>query len=1007
MPLESKSVDIPLSAGLDEVGNPEANPNGFLTLADAEWREPDSIQPRHGFTSLASWTSYAAEKGLVTDGKAIAAINGNGTALVYKPGQSTPASTALLTAAHRSVTTTRFAGSVLTCDSAFVTVNGRVLGAVVIRDAATGANLNVRVFDYATDTTLYTAWLGMNSAALDGFNPRIVPDETGAKFYVFFLDESASPGLRVVTVDPVGSVSAATTLDATAINTTTLCGFDVVTVGGACYVAWNYSGNHFKVAKIVSGAVALETAEAGLTSLRFLAIAVMHSGTVAVVYQDATGFNGALYDAALSRVRLSDNMVASAGVTLNRVTAASSLTSDDLLVVAEVVTAGVSSLQVVNWTTTGTAVQPQVTIPRAVLVTKVSGVPTSEPSAAFAAGIAAIDAGATLSGGVTLVNPSTGVAIGTVAFDEAVEYYNMLGAERTGALSSVQWLTDLLVTTVPVELEAASALEQAANIVTQRRARTVEIDFGASVLGHTRICGQGLTAGSLPYVFDGAQFIAAASTWAPRALDAATTTGTLTGVYNYKVQLEYVDARGNLQYSPVSPTTAITLAAQGASLTLYPGPAVPGLSGGLPVATTRWRVYRTVAGGSTYFLNNTVAYSSGGDTFTDTTTDAVLAGCESLNQSDLESELAPPLLHVTTHKNRVWGVRSDDQRVLSYTTETSTPLFPRWNAVLTQRVDNQGGAVNAVASLDDKLLAFQDNQIVAITGDGPDATGANGAFSAPEIVARGVGVTLAQRASVVETPDGVMFRHSSGIFRLNRGLQLEPLGLAIQRELPASTNIVSARYLSSLHQAWFLLDAAPWILVFDTRWSRWATYTPPGGNGATPIDVVEADGVAYILTTLSGTARLWQYDTSTYTDSVYDYRPPAVVALPWFRPGQRQGQMRLWKLTVTGQTATPAGATLTADVYSQQDWKLNKASETRDARLTWTGSTQIDSLPDSSGFSLTGRAVTQRASAVKVVLTLTRTTDAIALKLTGISLEYGVEPAARGKNPSAKRPAAS
>lgn len=483
------------------------------------------------------------------------------------------------------------------------------------------------------------------------------------------------------------------------------------------------------------------------------------------------------------------------------------------------------------------------------------------------------------------------------------------------------------------------------------------------------------------------------------------------GTYNYCTVLEYADAAGTVQVSPPSAIAAVTLASAGTvSVTLSAYTFVPAGS-----SKVRVKLYRTTLSSpstfnlvATYVLDaNSYFGGTSSVTHTDQTVDTTAALGEILYTTGdaLASELVPALSYVCAHRDRLFGIDALDPHIIRFTTEISDATAPRWNAVLTTRVDNNGGAPLALASMNDKLLIIQRDQICVVTGQGPDGTG-SGSFSLPEVVAH-IGVEPSQIASVVETPVGVFFAHRSGIQLITPDLQVVPVGKALGGKTVGTDLPVSfGRYVPTRSQVWFqtqLVNGAAPIFIYDLRFSRWLKWTG-GSSWVQMLDVVDYGGVVYAIpnvVTGGGSYTVMQLSASDYRDE----NPASlgtfvafsqVVAPPWFR-GDRAQELRLWKITVAGRkfTQNGAGTTMTLQVYTQDERKL-KDPTVADNTYTWAG-TDTSGLP--VNWLVRARVVTQRCRAFRVRLTLTPDSSVQFepyYTLSTISYDYGVLPS-RGK----------
>lgn len=198
-----------------------------------------------------------------------------------------------------------------------------------------------------------------------------------------------------------------------------------------------------------------------------------------------------------------------------------------------------------------------------------------------------------------------------------------------------------------------------------------------------------------PVAFDGTSAYHLGVT-APAAPNLSATTGTLTGTFRYA--LTYYDSATGSESNP-SPTSPITLSAQGTSVTIT-------ASSEARVDTVR--IYRTNAGGSTLLLLDEVANSSG--TYHDD-------GSETLTTLTVASDNGLPgdFEHVAYYKGYVFG--SIGKRI-----HWSKVFRPdSWPALNVTEVPFEGNdTITALWSYEDTLVIFGRRNTVILVGSSED-----------------------------------------------------------------------------------------------------------------------------------------------------------------------------------------------------------------------------------------------------------------------------------------------
>ena len=126
-------------------------------------------------------------------------------------------------------------------------------------------------------------------------------------------------------------------------------------------------------------------------------------------------------------------------------------------------------------------------------------------------------------------------------------------------------------------------------------------------------------------------------------------------------------------------------------------------------------------------------------TFTDTAADTSILGNSLIYTTGgvVEDIGAPACTTIGLFKSRLMLIDAEDNNLIWYSKPTieNTPvemsdLFTLYLAP-TISVSGSTGPTLAVSAMDDKFILFKKDAIYYLTGDGPDATGANSNFSDP------------------------------------------------------------------------------------------------------------------------------------------------------------------------------------------------------------------------------------------------------------------------------------
>lgn len=618
-------------------------------------------------------------------------------------------------------------------------------------------------------------------------------------------------------------------------------------------------------------------------------------------------------------------------------------------------------------------------------------------------------------------------AVAMLAGDDAGPYGPAAGSDATDNIGCVEKLPRWSGTELPVPIITRSTQDPTVPLNTEldifdRAARLTTVTArawqhrGRAQLGRDLYIG-----GSFPFVWDGRDLHPAGFLSHHGGLlitQTANGAALPAGTYIYAARTTYQNINGTLFDSPIQfyrrDGLALTTTASGDT------PVVQVLPGSIWTESffanreDRFRtdIFRNASpaedGDNLYRLafSDTHDQADIGFDHTDTLPAARVAVGELLpdsNNGAITGNLLPPLRHLCAHRSRLFGVDAFTPTVIHFTTDYRAPTAPRWFGRLS--ISNSGGEVRAVASLGDKLIAFQANQISMTSGEGPDGTG-RGEFAMPESL-RGVGCKADHQGSVVEVPTGVMFVADSGIHHLGYDLSLTHVGekltgRAQDTELPPFRR---AAYLESLKQVWFITDGSDAalgpvdIVIWDTGAQRWSTYK----SGYGPFtDVIEAHGIVYLLDEQGRTVRVtdgasWEDVDLTDSSSI-----PIEFELELGRTRANHAQqIRLRRVHVAGlqdTAASPVNVELVAQTYSESHGLGAESSE-----RTYT--TSLAAYGER--FQIPARMSTPRCHEVGCILRLTA--DGVpsgGVRLSNLTYEVSLMPGS-GKVALTKKPTVS
>lgn len=382
------------------------------------------------------------------------------------------------------------------------------------------------------------------------------------------------------------------------------------------------------------------------------------------------------------------------------------------------------------------------------------------------------------------------------------------------------------------------------------------------------------------------------------------TVGNATGAGSrtYYVVYSQLDNRGQIHRSAPSPALFVTVPAMGDQTgsggALGPTQAYVTTTVTAPTLRVTHKsvsidIYRTPMSGSAAYKLTSIANNPAVDTvsFTDTTADTDLLSGELLYTSGgaLPNMAPPACTLMTTWQNRVLISGMNDPYADPFSVWYSKGWSPgngvAFSPPLSFRVDQQGGPITALWVQDEKLIIAKRNRLYFMVGDGPDDTGANNNFSAPQVINTDVGCIAPE--SVCFTPLGTFFQAEKGIYLLDRSLQAKYVGAPVERY--NGQTITSANLLPTVSQIRFtfssLYDSTlVGGLTYDYVMDQWSTIT---NNLAQHAIILNG---AYYYVAADGTVR--QETPGSYLDNGAPYSVRVVTT--WFKTAGVQGLQRIW-----------------------------------------------------------------------------------------------------------------
>jgi hypothetical protein len=356
------------------------------------------------------------------------------------------------------------------------------------------------------------------------------------------------------------------------------------------------------------------------------------------------------------------------------------------------------------------------------------------------------------------------------------------------------------------------------------------------------------------------------------------------------------------------------------------------------------------------------------------------------NGEVLENIAPPPATLIASNADRLFlaGIAGDPDRVW-YSKQRQDGEVAAFHDALTVTVPRDGGAITAIAFLNETLVVFKETAVYALPGDGFDNLGGGQNYGPARIISTDLGAIGPE--SIGTVPMGLVFKSRKGWQLLNRGLGVDYIGGPVSDY--DDEEVVAVHVVEAQHQIRCLTTER--MLVLDYLVQQWAEWTVTSG-----LDAAMWNGSHVYLS--SSTGVLTELDD--YSEGVSYGLDVETAWIPLGAPGWG----RVWKAVILGEYRSTCRLRVRLARNYKDDYFQDKY---------WPSDIDVD--PDDTfdvGDPLLikhGPSI-QEVEALKIRLTAIRVTadelDVItittpegeALKLTRLSLELGVE---RGLRPLA------
>lgn len=371
--------------------------------------------------------------------------------------------------------------------------------------------------------------------------------------------------------------------------------------------------------------------------------------------------------------------------------------------------------------------------------------------------------------------------------------------------------------------------------------------------------------------------------------------------YFYQVTYEWADNQGNLFRSAPSVPMSVTLSLN-TSVDVY----IPTLRLTYKIdSPVKIVIYRWSTGQQTYYQTTSITSPLLNDPsvdyifYNDKLPDSAIIGNNILyTTGGVIENISPPASDLLTlFNNRLWLVDAEDKNLLWFSKQIIEATPVEMSDLLTLYVapttGSQGstGHITAIAPMDDKLIVYKNNALGYISGVGPDNTGNNNQYSDFNLITSVVGCT--NQASIVFTPQGLMFQSSKGIWLLGRDLSTNFIGAPVEG-LTDGALVQSAVNIPNTNQVRFTLNTGI-TLMYDYYYNQWGTFTKVPAISST----LYQDAHTYI----NSIGQVFQELEGSYVDG----GSPVLMAYTtsWINIAGIQGYERFYQMYMLGNYLSP------------------------------------------------------------------------------------------------------
>ena len=274
-----------------------------------------------------------------------------------------------------------------------------------------------------------------------------------------------------------------------------------------------------------------------------------------------------------------------------------------------------------------------------------------------------------------------------------------------------------------------------------------------------------------------------------------------------------------------------------------------------------------------------------------------------------------PFTTFTLHQNTIFTVNRENQNIIQYSLPYQPTVTMATAFGFSITVDALGGPIIELASIDEKLIILKENYLFATAGQGSDALGNNSTLFRPELITSPVGCS--EKASVVripqipgaQSPGGILFKSSKGIYLLDRSLNVLYIGAPVERY--NNLTIISTALSQTENKCRFTTLEGT-IITYDYYYDTWDTEVG--------INLISSTVHTGVFVGIDSAKEVFQIFDGYYKNG----KPYSMtIGTPWVKMGGLQGYQRVYKLLMLGdfEASSTISVGIMYDYVEQiEDW---------------------------------------------------------------------------------------